>query len=112
MMDEIDMPFKSGAGFALRFGNGNAQVFAGGIAVADWAKACAALPRSGDGLSSGGTDPFGKDYFYQYIRNQLCVPCGGLWGRSASAGVWARSLGNARAYSSGAVGFAPACYLD
>jgi hypothetical protein len=112
MMDEIDMPLKSGSGFVLRLGNGNAQVFADGMAAADWAKACAALPKSGDALSSAGTDPFGKDYFGQYIRDQLCVLCGGFWSSGSYAGVWYRSLRRPRASSSSGAGFAPACYLD
>jgi hypothetical protein len=112
MMDEIDMPFKSGAGFGLRCGNGNAQVFADGIVAANHAKACASLPKSGDGLSSGGTDLFGKDYFYQYIRNQLCVLCGGFWSIGTFAGVWHRHLGGSRPHSGYNVGCAPACYLD
>jgi hypothetical protein len=112
MMDEIDMPFKSGAGFVLKYGNGNTQVFSEAISGDDWVAMCAGLPRSGDAISSSGTDLFGKDYFYQYIRNQLCVRCGGYWSDSTSAGVWARYLSSHRAYSNFYTGFSAACYLD
>jgi hypothetical protein len=107
MMEEVVIPFKSGVGFSLKWGNGNTQVFSETDNILNYLT----LPRSGNSVSSTGTDKFGKDYFYQYILNQLCVSCGGYWNGSTFAGMLYRSLYSCRTYSSRDVGFSSACYL-
>jgi hypothetical protein len=111
MMETISIPFKSGSGFAIRYGNGNTQVFSEAISGSDFLAACSTLPVSGGCLSATGVNLFGNDYFYQYIRNQLCVLCGGRWHDGSVAGVFCRYWGYGRAYSGASVGFACACYL-
>jgi hypothetical protein len=111
MMETISIPFKSGSGFAIRYGNGNTQVFSEAISGSDFLAACSTLPVSGGCLSATGVNLFGNDYFYQYIRNQLCVLCGGRWHDGSVAGVFCRYWGYGREYSGASVGFACACYL-
>ena len=60
---------------------------------------------------SGGTAPFGTDYFYSYITNQLCPIAGGAWSDSSTAGVWASYWLTARTSSFHSVGFRAASYL-
>ena len=111
MMEEISMPFKSGGAFAMRYGNGSTQVFSEAISGSDFLAACSTLPMSCGCLSNVGENLFGKDYFYQYIRHQLCVLCGGPWNNGSGAGVFSRYWNHYRTPSSVYVGFACACYL-
>lgn len=112
MMDEINMPFVSAGASAQRMGNGVNQVLSEDTSGDGWLLACAGLQASVDGVSATGVDLFGKDYFYQYIRDQLCVLCCGSWSNGSSAGVWHRYLSGNRTNSSSHVGVAAACYLD
>jgi hypothetical protein len=64
-----------------------------------------------DGVSAAGSNLFGADYYYQYVRNELCLLAGGRWSGSSNAGVWAVSWADARANSSDGVGFRAASYL-
>lgn len=68
------------------------------------------IPKDSDGIDTTGTNLFGKDYFYQYIRNELCVRSGGFWNSGSLAGVWGSYWFGCRAYSGGYVGFRCACY--
>jgi hypothetical protein len=64
------------------------------------------------GMSVSGSNLMGTDYYYQYIRDQLCVISRGNWGHGSAAGVRLRHLADNRtsAYSN-AVGFAASRYL-
>jgi hypothetical protein len=53
---------------------------------------------------------FGKDYFYQYVRNELCVPAGGSWNYGSTAGAWARFWASNRASAFSTSGARAACY--
>ena len=96
-------------GFAQRFGNGANSVF-------DWstsagrALAMAGMPAAG-GVSVAGSNLMGRDYFYQYIRDQLCVMSRGNWDSGSNAGSRARSMGYYRTYATYTVGFAASRYL-
>ncbi|MCF8090253.1 MAG: hypothetical protein K9L23_19595, partial [Desulfotignum sp.] len=109
MMEEVDPEFVSGGAFAQRFGNSTNQVLGTGVSGNDFEILQVGLPISG-GVSSGGTNLFGSDYFYQYIRNELCVIAGGNWYYGSSAGVFYVNLSNSRTNSTNSVGFACACY--
>ena len=109
MMQEIDINFKTAA-FAMICGNGNCNLFSGSTSGDNWLRDCLSIPK-GDGLSSVGTNKFGKDYYYQYIRNLMCLLCGGGWTGWYTAGVWGRSLFYPRSHSYTLVGFSSACYL-
>lgn len=110
--DQVEVNFATGYpsnGFAQRFGNGANAVF-------DWASpagralAMAGMPAAG-GVSVAGTNLMGLDYFYQYIRDQLCVISRGVWDYGSGAGSRARLLSNSRTYAYGDVGFAASRYL-
>ena len=96
-------------GFVQRFGNAANAVF-------DWetqagrALAMAGMPAAG-GVSVSGTNQMGLDYFYQYIRDQLCVLSRGGWDGGSPAGSRSRGLTNPRTNASVAVGFAASRYL-
>lgn len=96
-------------GFVQRFGNAANAVF-------DWetqagrALAMAGMPAAG-GVSVSGTNQMGLDYFYQYIRDQLCVMSRGYWADGSFAGSRSRSLYSTRTYASTSVGFAASRYL-
>ena len=110
MMDAFSPAFKSGGAFAQLFGSGNNQVLSGAVSGNDWTLAGLGFPMSGDGVDATGTSQFGKDYFYQYIRNELCLRSCANWGNGATAGVWAVAWHNFRAGSNAYVGFRAACY--
>lgn len=96
-------------GFVQRFGAGASAVF-------DWsspagrALAMAGMPAAG-GVSVAGTNAMGLDYFYQYIRDQLCVVSRGYWAGGSSAGSRARNLYYTRTDAYSTAGFAASCYL-
>ena len=97
--------------------NGAAQCYGNGAnAVFDMstsngrALAMAGLPAAG-GMSPSGTNAAGQDYFYQYIRDQLCAVSRGTGYTGVVAGVRARILGGVRADWDWNVGVAAACYL-
>jgi hypothetical protein len=112
MMEPINFPLVAdpgGTGFVLRYGNGANQVFAADVSGDGWLQTCCGLPLA-TGISGAGTDLFGKDYFYQYVRNELCVLAGGGWSNGAGAGAWARGWAALRAGTGNADGARAACY--
>ena len=62
------------------------------------------------GMSIAGSNLFGQDYLYQYIRNELCLLSGALWDSRSNAGVWTSFWNLARWNSSHYVGFRSASY--
>ena len=94
----IVMQFNSGGVFAQRYGNSTNAVFdfSADRTSAEYRRCNAGLPKLA-GVSTVGTDLFGKDYFYQYIRDELCPIRFGYWGDGTAAGVWSLYLGGSRA---------------
>lgn len=110
--DQVEVNFATGYpsnGFAQRFGNGANAVF-------DWstpagrALAMAGMPAAG-GVSVAGSNLMGLDYFYQYIRDQLCVVSRGFWDYASLAGSRSRVLNSYRTSANSYVGFAASRYL-
>lgn len=110
--DQVDLNFATNYpsnGFAQRFGNGANAVF-------DWstpagrALAMAGMPAAG-GVSVAGSNLMGLDYFYQYLRDQLCVGSRGYWGYGSNAGSRSRYLYGYRTAADSFVGFAASRYL-
>lgn len=97
-------------GTALRIGNAAAQVLSSATSGNDWILAGAGQPQAG-GVSAAGSNKFGADYFYQSVRDEVCLLAGGDWGYASSAGVWAVDWNRARANSAATVGFRAASYL-
>ena len=97
-------------GFAQRFGNGANQVLSGALTGNDWTLSGLGFPVTG-GMSSAGSNTFGRDYYYQYARNELCVQSGAHWSNTSVAGVWAAGLTSDRSYANNYTGFRAASYL-
>jgi hypothetical protein len=95
-VDAFTPPFKTSGGvaFVQRFGSGANQVLSEAVSGDGYRLAGLGLPKDNAAIDETGTDPFGKDYFYQYIRNGLCLlSCYG-WYSSSNAGVWAVQKGS------------------
>ena len=97
-------------GFAQRYGSGANQVLSEAINGANWKLTGLALPKDANGIDTAGTNEFGKDYYYQYIRNQLCGRSFGDWSGSSGAGVWFLPWNGYRTASGYSVGWRSACY--
>lgn len=95
---------------AQRFGSGAAQVLSPAVSGDGWVMTGAGQPRP-SGVSAAGSNAFGADYYYQYVRNELCLLAGGSWGLGSIAGVWAVNWSSARTNSNDTVGFRAASYL-
>jgi len=106
------MPFEAGGAFAQRFGSGSNQVLDEAVSGDGWILTGLGLPQDADGIDTTGTNQFGKDYFYQYVRNELCLLSGGYWADTSGAGVWHVLLYLGRANSDNTVGFRCACYPE
>ena len=95
--------------YAQRYGNGSNAVFdmstSNGRALAMLGMPAAA------GMSAAGSNAMGADYYYQYIRDQLCVISRGTWGDGSYAGSRSRHLLGPRTNAFNGVGFACASYL-
>lgn len=117
MMDTLDTAtvatmFKvtGGGVFAQKYGSGAYQVLDESISGAGWIKTGLGLAKSETALDTTGSNLFGQDYYYQYIRDQLCLLSGGYWANGSYAGVWAALWDNYRSHSYGSVGGRLACY--
>lgn len=112
LFDAVTLKFNTvypNNGFAQRYGNGANAVFdmstSNGRALA-----MMGMPALG-GVSPSGTNAMGLDYFYQYIRDQLCVISRGAWYDGSHAGGRFRALNAHRPASATPVGLACASYL-
>ena len=109
MMEEI-VPPMFGA-FAMRWGNAGNQVLSAALSGDGYRLTGFGLPQDVAAFSSAGSNLFGTDYYYQYVRDQLCPIVGGTWNSSTYAGVWSRYWINHRTLSHDSVGFRCAYYL-
>lgn len=98
--------------FDKRYGKSTNQVLSAATSGAGWMLTGLGIPLS-TGISDGssGTNLFGNDYMYQYIRNELCLISGATWSHGSNAGVWAVVWNYARTGSNDNVGFRAASYL-
>jgi hypothetical protein len=99
-------------GFEKRYGRGSNAVLDAATTGAGWLLTGLAAPVS-SGISDGttGSNLFGSDRLYQFIRNELCLISGADWTNGSSAGAWAAGWAHARPNSSDYVGFRAASYL-
>jgi hypothetical protein len=114
MMDEIALQLAAPGGSSMdqKFGNAANQVLSADTSGAGYVLTGIGHPKDINGMSTTGTDLFGKDQIYQYFRDKLCVLSGAHWIDNLSAGVFARYLGHSRYDSYSAVGLRCACYPD
>jgi hypothetical protein len=116
LMEAFTPAFVTAGGGALeqRFGNSATptnQVFAEDTSGNDYKLTSLGFPVTSSSVNATGVNLFGKDYFYQYIRNELCALCGCHWSSSAAAGVFHLYLFSYRTASNTHVGCRAACYL-
>lgn len=88
----------------------SADAFSGAASGAGWHLDGMGLPQD-TGITAAGTNKYGQDYYYQCVRDLLCVLSGGAWNNSSDAGAWSADLGSYRTYAGGHVGFRAASYL-
>ena len=99
-------------GYAVNFSNrgiamGSAsQVLSAATSGTAWQMTGAGVP-----LVSGGSNRFGNDLLNDWSTADMCPACGGTWGNSWHAGVWAMFWSSSRAASFDSVGFRSALYL-
>ena len=96
-------------GFAQKLGNSANQVLSPDLTGNNAVLRSLGVPMAA-GMSTSGSNLFGQDYFYQYIRNELCLLSGAYWYNGSNAGVWASHWYNARTNSYHYVGFRSASY--
>lgn len=99
----------SSNGFAQRLGNSANQVLSPDLTGNGAVLRSLGIP-SAEGMSTAGSNLFGQDYFYQYIRNELCLLSGADWDNESSAGVWASNWNNTMTNSYYSTGFRSASY--
>lgn len=115
MMEEFSPVFESAYpnnGFAQRFGSGANQCLSEATSGANWLLTGLMYPKDANGIDTTGTNLFGKDYYYQYIINQLCLISGCLWNSAVYAGICAAYWSLTRTDSHDSVGLRLACYLE
>ena len=95
--------------YAQRFGNAANAVF--DMSTANGRVLTMLGMPAAAGMSTAGSNAMGLDYYYQYIRDQLCVISRGNWGNGSFAGSRVRRLHADRAVADNYVGFACASYL-
>lgn len=110
MMERFVPAFVDGGAFVQKYGSGANQVLAEDLSGDPYRLTSLGFPQDGDGADTTGTNLFGKDYWYQYIRDDLCLLSSGNWYHGAGAGGWHAAWNNTRANSSVHVGFRSACY--
>jgi len=110
MMEALIVPVITGNDGWIFFGNGANQVLGEDASGNSYVLTGLGVPDSTDGMSAGGTNLFGKDGFYRYIINQLCLLVCADWHDGAYAGVWFLYWGSTRSVSSDVVAFRAACY--
>ena len=96
----------------LLFGSGTNQVLSEAMSGNNWLLTGLGFPVSGDSFDATGTSQFGKDYFYQYVRNELCLLSCAYWIGGSYAGVWTVYWYGRRAHSSDGVCLRCAAYTD
>jgi len=113
--DSIVIPIKAdtgGSSIGQRFGSGSNQVFDPSINGDGYKLTSLGLPKNTSSFDATGTNQFGKDYYYQYYRNEIfCLRCY-AWSYSSNAGVFGMALHSYRSNSHSDVGFRACCFPD
>lgn len=115
MMDSFTPKFETGYpsnNYIQRYGSGANQVLSEAVSGADWILSGLGFPKDKDGINTIGTNLFGKDFYYQYLRNELCLLSCGHWHNNSNAGIWNVHWSDNRTDSHSHVGFRAACYPE
>jgi hypothetical protein len=68
------------------------------------------FPKDANGNSPTGTNLFGLDYYYTYVRDAMCLMVCYTWSNETYAGVWHVNFTNGRTVTHAAMGARSACY--
>ncbi|OQB41585.1 MAG: hypothetical protein BWY04_00765 [candidate division CPR1 bacterium ADurb.Bin160] len=112
-MEPFSPAFQTAGGgdISQRFGSGN-QVLSEATSGGGWLLTGLGIPKDANGMNTTGTDPFfGKDQYFQYIRNDLCLTSCLYWYAGSYAGVWAVDWYGRRMHVAFYVGFRCGAYL-
>lgn len=110
MMDRIVMPWGDGDALAQRFGDGTNQVLSEATSGVGYILAGMGFPKDANGNSPTGTNLFGLDRYYTYVRDAMCLLVSYSWSSTTHAGVWPVSFGYYRTNPRVDVGARSACY--
>jgi hypothetical protein len=112
MMSAFVPAFKTSGGvaFGQRFGSGVNRVLGKLLDGNNWLLTGLGFPKDAFGMDGSGTATFGTDYYYQYIRNELCLISSYHWDAGSDAGVWGVYWYYYRTNSNNHVGGRLACY--
>jgi len=110
MMDRIVMPWGDGDGFNQRFGSGGNQVLSEVTSGAGYILSGLGFPKDSNGTDTTGTNLFGRDHYYIYVTNEMCLIVACYWDTTTIAGVWGANFYHVRGNSNGVVGFRCGCY--
>lgn len=97
-------------GVSRRVGDGSQQVLDAATTGAGWRRTAKGLPRV-SAMGASGTNRFGQDHCYQFIRNELALRVSASWDGGSVAGVWARYWHDTRGTSNFTAGCRAASYL-
>lgn len=109
--DAVTLVFADGGGTVQRYGVGTNQLLSEATSGNNYKLTGLGFPYNPLSIG-GGTNTFGSDYYYQYLRNDLCALAGANWADYTVAGVWAVDLRYYRTNSSAAVAGRSCLYLD
>jgi len=110
MMDRIVMPFGDGDALVQKFGDGTNQVLSEATSGVGYILAGMGFPKDANGNSPTGTNLFGLDYYYTYVRDAMFLIVSCTWDGATGAGVWGVGFYNGRANAYVSMGARSACY--
>ena len=110
MMDRIVMPWGDGDALVQKFGDGTNQVLSEATSGVGYILAGMGFPKDANGNSPTGTNLFGLDYYYTYVRDAMFLFVSYPWNNTTNAGVWSVYLNNARTYAPVYMGARSACH--
>jgi hypothetical protein len=96
-----------------RFGNSTNQVlgFSTDKASNNYRLTALGIPNAANSISTSGSNQFGADMFYKFIRNEMCPRLGGFWAYGTFAGLWDLYLNDYRPGSNRSVGGRSCLYV-
>ena len=111
-MEEFVPVFETSGGgiFAQRLGSGANQVLSEDLSGPGWLQTGMGFPQDADAVDTTGTDLYGNDYYYQYIRDAMCLMSSGHWNDATYAGVGDVNWKYYRTNTYSSVGFRCAAY--
>lgn len=112
LMEAYTPVFETAGGgtFGQRMGSSANQVLSEAVSGTGWLQTGMWFPKDANGIDTTGTNLFGKDYYYQYIRNEMCLISLGAGPDTTYAGVGDVSWYSSRTNASANVGGRFACY--